>query len=180
MCVQAGSYKLLLFIARLTHNPMALKNIRLFITIFGATGLLVLATVFLAPVAYTIWRIQASEAWPSTSGTILESGTYQTARRKVKVHPFIRYVYAVDEATYVGSTIQSMEYAGPEQALDIARRFPLGPVQVYYDPLSPGDSQFLPGGSTRILWAMLIGGSAMFGVGLFMILLIRRSLKSAD
>lgn len=61
-----------------------------------------------------------------------------------------------------------MEYAGPEQALDIARRFPPGPVQVYYDP-----------GSTGILWAMLAGGLVMFGVGLFMILLIRRSLKSS-
>jgi hypothetical protein len=155
------------------------RSIRLYVTVMGTIGLVVLLAVFLAPLAYSIWRTHASQTWPSTVGTILESGTTQNYRGRV--HPSVKYSYAVGGAAYEGWTIQlSAEYAGAAQAREIAQRFRAGPVQVYYDPNNPAEAVLQPGGNARVQWFMLGIGSLIFGVGLLALLFLRRVLKSAS
>lgn len=161
---------------------MSPRSIRLYITVAGTISLGTLVTVFLAPLAYSVWLAHASATWPSAGGTILESGTRQMKHRgSVRIYPSVKYSYTVGGAAYEGETIQlSSEYAGEAQAQEIAQRFRPGPVQVYYDPNNPSESVLQPGGAVRIQWFMLVGGSVIFGGGLFMLLLVRRALKPAS
>ncbi|MCM8538379.1 MAG: DUF3592 domain-containing protein [Lentisphaeraceae bacterium] len=105
-----------------------------------------------------------SPSWPTVNGTV--------TRSKVKFSsngyfPSIMYRYTIDGKEYETFGIDYGRIVEGSQAhafaKNIVKRFPLGSqVDVYYDPLDPGESVLIPGGTSASWFIVAFGGVFIF------------------
>ena len=112
-----------------------------------------LTLIFLIAFPFALWsawktiqRAKASAGWPSTTGTIVESGT---KRVMFRAQPRVTYSYAVDGTQHTGDRISFAAGVPPKETASVLARYPAGKsVTVHYAPEKPAES-VLEAGSNR-------------------------------
>ena len=122
---------------------------------------------------FTFSNMQASNAWPSTRGTITVSelsspNPINPKKKKANV----RYSYQVNGSRHTGSVIKFADTTGSRESLQAAliAPYPVGAdVDVFYDPDNTGTAVLEPGGGLRGLLLVLpplilagIGGMLLY------------------
>ena len=129
----------------------------------------ILAGVALLFYAYYINNLsQASQAWPTTWGTILSSAVQQSqgSNQAINYSASVRYTYNVDGIDYTGNQIGFVVASSSDSsaANNIVARYPTGQtVEVHYDAANPQTAVLETGTSSDFL--------ALYGVGGFLVII---------
>jgi hypothetical protein len=129
-------------------------------------------------------KSEASQTWPSTSGTVMvseireSSSTDDDGYTRTYYHPKVEYGYEVAGQAFTGKNISfggQVGYGSPSQVNPVLAKYPLGAnVTVYYNPEKPSEAvlerkaggfKFLMTGGILLLVIGLCIGCVM-GVGL--------------
>jgi Protein of unknown function (DUF3592) len=117
--------------------------------------------------------------WPSTSGKVVERGTYQPDNLAVgppafRHSPLVRYVYQVGGREFVNNCIRPKRIQLPQHntkqwAQKTAESFP-AEVTVHYNPADPSDA-YLVQTPKALLYVVILASAVaiLFGLALFLI-----------
>jgi hypothetical protein len=144
---------------------------------FTATNLIPLFFVILGLVVLYIYfrnmaRVRASEGWPASQGTILESwvreetSTDSDGSSSSHYYPEVRYGYQVMGSEYQGDKIAFGPKTGGARgkAMKVLSKYPKGgTVTVFYDPEKPSVAVL----ERNISKAFLVYGVILIAMGIF-------------
>lgn len=146
-------------------------------SIIGGIFGLVIAIVIVWTSVVQLGNISRLSAWKSTSGKVVERGTFRIthATRSAPAFqhaPLVRYVYQVNDQEYTGDAILPKHIQLPrhntvEWAEKEAAAFP-DELTVYYDPENASDSFLVPVPRKTLYLTLAAGGAA----GLFSLFLL--------
>ncbi len=91
---------------------------------------------------------KASETWPVTTVTILETTVEKSSsRHSTSYDPIVRYTYTVDGQDYQSDRLQASLNGGSRRTAEkVLERYPVGSQHTgYYDPERPDQAVLLPG-----------------------------------
>jgi len=90
--------------------------------------------------------IEASKAWPSVKGQVLESEVIRYDATSSRRDVYLQYIYEVDGKQFKGNTPVLYTVIHQNDAERLVRQFPKGmATDVYYKPDQPTISVLLPG-----------------------------------
>jgi hypothetical protein len=115
------------------------------------------AVLFLGPAAYLIWtsvrskrKVEESQSWPSTQGTVLSADIVRRASTDADGDTtfhhemVVKYEYAVGGQTYTSDRLtlsKVTKSVNPRKEDELLAPYPVGgPVIVYYNPENPADA----------------------------------------
>ena len=144
---------------------------------FTANNLIPLLFVAIGLVLFYIYfrnlaRVRASEGWPASQGTILESWVRESTTTdddgstSSHYYPEVRYAYQVMGVEYQGDKLTFGPKSGGAQskAARIVSNYPKGvTVTVYYDPQKPSNAVL----ERNVSKSLLIYGLIFIVIGIF-------------
>ena len=120
-------------------------------------------------------KADASQGWPSTGGTVIESGSNRNFSSGadgdsdiITYSPRLKYSYTVGSVEYASDKIAfgyGKSYSSEMAALSAIQKYPMGSlVAVYYNPENPNEA-ILERKNERQVWG-LVGGILLIVLGL--------------
>ena len=133
-----------------------------------------LLTVYLAYLLRVAWlRGNASQNWPVTEGTIIESKVEYDGD---SYSPKVRYRYQVHTEILDGDVITYRGFRADKSAVEayVKKYHEAAKVFVYYDPAAPANSVLEPGVDKKVYVQCAVVVFSLFcaGIGLLLITLL--------
>lgn len=118
-------------------------------------------------------RSKDSRTWPSTEGTVVETGVAQgqdgtPSRSRTYYSPYVRYEYRVNGEDYwnVGGEFEQAQFRAHKEAEQAIQHNVGDTIPVYYMKTNPSFSLLIRGGGgvsiVRLLASIVIGGIGAF------------------
>ena len=113
---------------------------------------------------------QASEAWPTVAGTVMDSRLVALGEKNRSVGVEVSYRYAVDGRDFDGTRIRFADITtgGRSDPATVQKRYPAGAeIRVHVDPQDATNAVLEPGVFGQV-YGVLAAGAAFLGAGLIL------------